>query len=623
MTTTAVARSLAQDVFSPASVAMIGASDNPSKLIAYRPVEYLRTHGYAGSIYPINPQRSTVQGLPCYPSILQTPTAPELVIVALPRERVLAAVEECARAGVKVVIIYTSGFSEVPDGRDLAAELVDLAHRTGIRVIGPNCQGIANLSNGFLPCFSTSFSGGELAIGPAAIISQSGAIAGMIYNRWAEVGGGVTHWASTGNEADVTVSELALAVVEDSAVELMFLYLESVRNEQALAALAVRARELNKHIVVFRPARTRRSWEAAARHTGAGASPDDTWRHHIPTNPHVHVANSIEDLVTIGQAARSGKKLLGSSVGIISNSGGLGVATCDAAVGAGFTVDSLAEVTHEALSDILPGFASVENPVDITAQLLNESDLLSRALPTMLRAPEVDAMMVSLGAVGDGYNIEQIIADIVAAQAETTKPIVVSWVGSRVDVQKSLGAARVPVFTEIDRAVAALATMRPPVPALERRPGPNAPYFECLSPGATYQLGPVVIDGADMDHYARAAHQIDDTTNVHVDLEAARAAGFTARVVSGLHTLTVITMLGHTAGLWTNSPAVAGFDRVRFLQPVLEGDTVDATLTVLSTRGLGSGRGLVTFEFSIARDQVPVVEGEVTYVFRTRVGAAR
>lgn len=618
---------LVAEVFHPRSIALIGASENPTKLITHRPIAYLRRYGYDGAIYPVNPKYSTVQGLPAYASVRDTPTPPETVIVALPRHHVAGALEECAEAGARVAIVYSSGFSEVPDGHDLHHELSELTARTGMRIIGPNCQGIANLASGFFPCFSTAFATDAPEQGRTAIISQSGAVAAMIYNRWTAVGGGAKYWASTGNESDVTVAQLARAVIEDPGIDNLFLYLESVRDREVLEELVARASELGKHVVVYRPARTESGWLAASRHTGAGSRTGDHLETAVPTGKYVHSVRSLDELIALGQLARSGKTVGGRKLAIISNSGGLGVMAADGATRAGFSIGRLSSESERRLTSILPGFASSLNPVDVTAQLLNDRGLLGKALPTVLADEQVDGTVVALGAVGDGYDVDQIQEDVSRAHTESDKPVLVVWEGSRVDVRRRLGGLGVPVFESLPVAIDALKQYRvaaADVPDVESRPGPHQPGFEDLFVGAQYTSETVTIEPDKLDRYADVAGQTGDATNVHVDLAAAQAAGHPRRLVSGLHTLTYVTILGARMGLWAHSALVAGFDGVRFTKPVYEGDLIALTLTVCKLKPLKGpgGRGLVTFSFRLSAGQTgrtaTVASGEVNYVFSSR-----
>lgn len=620
--TTVDSAAILEAVFNPASVALIGASNSPSKLITYRPIDYMKRYGFQGNIFPINPKYDAIQDLPAYGSILDVPETPELAIIALPRQHVVRALEECVTAGTKVAIVYSSGFTEVEDGKAYQDSITEMSLRTGLRVIGPNCQGIANISTGFFPCFSTTFADGAPKCGRTAIISQSGAVAGMLYNNWVAVGGGAKYWASTGNESDLTVAQLALAVIEDSEIDQILLYLESVRDADLLELLAQRAAELGKHVIAHRPARTERGWKAAGRHTGAGSDPADKLENQLPSGPGFLEVGSLSDMISLAQIVRAGKTMSGNKVGVISNSGGLGVMTADVALRSGFELDGLSETNQEALAQILPGFASVLNPIDVTAQLLNEPDLLSKALPAMFGDDQMDAILVSLAAVGDGYDVGQLVADITGAHAESTKPIVVIWVGSKVDVRAKLGSVGVPTFDNVESAVAALAAFSVSSSTLESpsNEGPHAPSFSELFVGAEYISDPITVTREDVDAYAVAAHQSTDGKNVHADLRAALAGGHPGRVVSGLHTLTQITILGERMQLWTNSLVVAGFDLVRFKKPVYEGDTIGLRLKVNRMKPLRRpGSGIVSFGFEIesfsGSGSETCASGEVSYVF--------
>jgi acyl-CoA synthetase (NDP forming) len=632
------AGSLLEAAFTPTSVALIGASDNPGKLITYRPIEYLLRYGYAGGIYPVNPKYQTVQGLPAYRCVADLPESPDTVIAALPRQHIVGALEECAAHGARLAIVYSSGFAEVPDGASFQSELTQLSQRTGMRVIGPNCQGIANIGSGYFPCFSTAFATDATFAtdappsGRAAVISQSGAVAGMIYNRWTAVGGGAKYWASTGNEADVTVAQLAAAVIEDPDVDQVLLYLESIRDGEVLGAVARRAAELGKHIVAYRSASTARGWLAASRHTSAGTADDDKLEASLPQGTHFHAANSLDELIGIAQLARTAKVPAGPKLAIISNSGGLGVMAADTATRAGFTLDELGDESTRTLSAVLPGFASVLNPIDVTAQLLNDRALLAKALPPLLADSQVDATLVALGAVGDGYDIDQIERDVQHAQQTSDKPVVVVWEGSRVDVRQRFGTLGVPIFTSLPQAVAALGRFRAdaePGSASDSagksesavRPGPAKPTFADLFSGARYVSGSVSIPASALDHYAEAAEQSGDLSNVHVSAAAARAAGHPRRLVSGLHTLTYVTILGEQLGLWQHASVMAGFNGVRFTRPLYEGDSVLLEMTVSALKPLRSrpGSGLVSFAFRLGRPAAggldPVATGTVDYVF--------
>ena len=258
----------------PASVAVIGASDNPHK-VGGRPLLYLKRYGFRGVVYPINPARSTVQGMRAFARLEDTPTPPELAIVAVAGDEAVRAVEGCAARGVKVVVVMTSGFAETgEEGERAQARMASAACAHGMRLIGPNCQGLANFATGMVANFSTIFHELEARDGPIAIVSQSGANSQAIYALLHEKGLGVRHVHATGNEADVTVAELAAAVLADEGVRLLLLYMEAIKQPEALAAAAALARARDVPVVALKAGRTASGQRAASSHTGALATED-------------------------------------------------------------------------------------------------------------------------------------------------------------------------------------------------------------------------------------------------------------------------------------------------------------------------------------------------------------
>ena len=256
----------------PRAVAILGASDNPIKA-GGRPIDYMRRHGYAGRIFPINPNRSEVQGLPAYASLRALPEAPDAVVISLAGEDVAAAIDDCVAVGAKAAVIYSSGFAELGDaGRAQQADLLARARRGGLRLFGPNCQGVANFSSGAILNFSTMINESPPDDGPVAIVSQSGAGAAILYGGLRRAGIGVRYMISTGNEADVCAAEAVRAVMEDERIRLVVLYVETLRQSAYLAEAARLARERGVTILAVKAGRTSAGQATASSHTGALAA---------------------------------------------------------------------------------------------------------------------------------------------------------------------------------------------------------------------------------------------------------------------------------------------------------------------------------------------------------------
>ncbi len=401
----------------PASVAIVGASDNPHK-VGGRPLLYLKRYGYKGAIYPVNPARSEVQGVPAFPRIADLPEAPELAIVAVAGDEAVLAVEACAARGVKAAVVMTSGFGETGEaGLTKQNRMVAAAKSAGMRLIGPNCQGLANFATGTVANFSTIFHELEGLDGPVAIVSQSGANSQAIYQLLRDKGLGVRHVHATGNEADVTVADLAAAVVADPGVRLLLLYMEAIKDPRALAAAAEAARLRDLPIVALKAGRTASGQKAASSHTGALATEDrvvDAFfeRHAIwrAADPH--------ELVAAAELYARGHRPRGRRLVFISNSGASCVMAADYAENRGIP---LARVPSPRLREVLPAFAAVDNPIDVTGALLGNPKLFADVLPIVGAESDADLVAVALPVAGTGYDIEGFARDLAAFERRHSK----------------------------------------------------------------------------------------------------------------------------------------------------------------------------------------------------------
>src|SRR5688572_17060036 len=263
-----------QAALQPRSIAVIGASENPHK-IGGRPIAYLQRFGYRGRVYPINPNRDEIQGHRAYSSIASLPEAPDLAIIAVPGMAAVQAVEACAAKGVRIGVIMTSGFGETgAEGRAAQDRMVETARAAGMRLVGPNTEGIANFSLGGVASFATMFNEVAPQDGPIGIVSQSGAMSVVPYALLRERGIGVRHSHATGNESDLTVADFALAVAQDPEIKLLLLYMEAILDPDMLVEAARVARERDLPIVAVKAGRSATGQAAASSHTGALATED-------------------------------------------------------------------------------------------------------------------------------------------------------------------------------------------------------------------------------------------------------------------------------------------------------------------------------------------------------------
>src|SRR5271154_912499 len=443
-----------QAALDPRSVAIIGASENPNK-VGGRPVHYLDKFGFKGKIFPINPSRPEVQGYKCYKSLADLPEAPEMVIVAVAGDNAIGAVEDCAAHGVKIAVVMASGFGEVDavGGKAKERRMVEAAHKAGMRIVGPNSQGLANFGTGAIASFSTMFMDMERTEGHVAMLSQSGALSTVPVGFLRQRGIGVRHTHATGNDADITVSELAVAVAEDPEVKLLLLYLESIPDTKYLEELASVALKRDLPIIALKSGRSEAGRQAAQSHTGALANEDrvvDVFfeQHGIWRAP------DMRGLVEATELYLKGWKPMGRRLVAISNSGAVCVMTADAATNVGMPMAKLSAETDKKLKGILPSFATTVNPIDLTAALLSNSRLFGDILPVIAEDPAADAFLIGVPVAGPGYDVEAFARDAAAFGKQTGKPLVIA--ATQKSVADQFAAEGSSVFPTETEAVTAL-----------------------------------------------------------------------------------------------------------------------------------------------------------------------
>jgi acyl-CoA synthetase (NDP forming) len=439
----------------PRSIAVLGASDDPDK-IGGRPLMFMKRFGFAGEIYPINPGRDQVQGLKSYPDLKALPSTPDLVMIAVPGEAAIAAVEACAAMGVAVVVVLSSGFGETstPEGKRGEARMRDAARAAGMRLIGPNTQGLGNFSNGAIAGFSTMFIESPPEDGPVGIVSQSGAMCSVPYAVLRRRGIGVRYANSTGNDGDVTAAELAVEMARDEEIKLILVYLESISEPRWLIELGVISRKRRVPVIVLKGGSTDLGQLAARSHTGALANEDRTvdaclaayglWR-----------AEDVTGLTAATELYLKGWRPAGRRIVVVSNSGASCVMGADAVSKNGLDMARLSRTTTDRLSEILPAFATVSNPIDITAALLTNSGLFGAILPVIGEDPAADAFVIAVPVAGQGYDVDAFARDAAAFARQTGKPVVIA--AHQPDVAARFSAAGLPVFDFEAQAVAALA----------------------------------------------------------------------------------------------------------------------------------------------------------------------
>lgn len=445
-------------LLSPRSVAVIGASSNAMR-IGGRPLRYLIDAGYSGAIYPVNPSHPTVQGLKSYPDLASIGAEVDVAIIALPAEHVVEAVRACAEHGVKGVILFSAGFAEVDEaGAAMQQEICRIARSAGMRLLGPNCLGAFDSSAGFFATFAQVFDRGGLRPGPIAIASQSGACGAYLAHLCMQRDIGIRYWITTGNEADVDLSECILWLARSPEVKVIVAYAESVRHGATFIEALETARRHGKPVVMLKVGRSSSGARAAASHTGALAGEDAVYDA-VLRQYGVFRANSIEQMLDIANACAHGRIPNNRSIGIVTGSGGLGAQMADVADACGLDVTPLPQEAQDRIKAILP-FAGAANPIDVTAQAVNDVSLISRAMEIALTEGGYGALVCFLvSAPAAAAQTEPLLQAFTALRQRFPDRLIVLAFAAPTDIVRRFEAAGYLVFEDVNRAVQSIAAL--------------------------------------------------------------------------------------------------------------------------------------------------------------------
>ena len=440
------------------SIAIIGATQRLGA-VGRAPVENLLRYGYAGKIFPINPKSESILGVQAFSNIKDVGVRIDLALIMLPAESVLDAVIDCGKAGVKVAIVMSSGFAEADAAGAIAQKLlIDAAKQYGLRLVGPNCIGAVGGGTFQVASFSPVFSAASTHVGAGnlGLVSQSGALGFGMYSLGLERELPIGIVVTTGNEGDVTNLEVALAMAEESEIDGILLYVESLQNAPLLREVAAR-----KPVAVLKVGRSEAGAIAAASHTGALATEDRVVEATIRSTGAVRVGD-IEELLDAGAIFAAKFTVYGDRIAIITTSGGSGIMATDALERFGLRLAELKPGTIAALSTIIPSYGNATNPVDVTAAVMTAPDLFERCLDVLVKDPGVDAIIACF-AVLTGGDVDRIAKALGKVQIIRNLPIVVSRTGSQSlapQATQLFAEAKLPIFPTPDRAVRALAILK-------------------------------------------------------------------------------------------------------------------------------------------------------------------
>jgi len=443
-------------LLNPQSVAVIGASEDQTKF-GGRLYKTLIRHGYKGAIYPINPGRKTLFDIKTFPDITAVPAVPDMVIMALPTEKIKDEITKCADKGVKCAIIITSKFSDAgPEGAALENEIVQIARRGNMRLIGPNCLGLISPANQLVLCSSPALNVDQLIRSPIGFISQSGALMGTLFDKAHSQGIGFSHCFSIGNQADLELCDFLEMLIHDQQTSVICTYIEGVKSPQRFVALAELARKKNKPILAVKAGKTEEGSKAAFSHTASMAG-DYAALEAICKSQNVILMDDpmAMFLLALSMSRYPGKKI--DNVTVVTTSGGGGALSADRLSEARLPLSEFSEQTRTRLTDYFSA-GQAHNPIDLGGRRHDvlDSDAISEiTAATVLADDQVDVGLFVLTTAPSVFNTTDRL--LVGAQT-TQKPfLVVMLPGQAADSARQLLISQgIPFTNTLREAVDAL-----------------------------------------------------------------------------------------------------------------------------------------------------------------------
>jgi acetyl coenzyme A synthetase (ADP forming)-like protein len=444
--------------FNPRSVAVIGASREPTK-IGYL-IVYNLLRGFKGKVYPVNPSADSILGIKAYSSVTAIPDDVDLAVISVPASSVPSVLEECGLKGIKNVIIISAGFKELGthEGVEREVKVVEIARKYGIRVVGPNCMGVYVPKSGVNTTFLNPERIDFPKHGNIAFISQSGAF-GIAVLDWAAMRGvGISKFVSLGNKCDVDESDILNYLVDDPDTQVITIYTEGVDDGRKFLRTLKNVTPV-KPVVILKAGRTEEGSRAIASHTGSLAGSDAVYDAVFKQAGAIR-ALGMEELFDIAIALSLQPPAKGSRVAILTVGGGSGVMATDAVVSLGLEVPKLSDLTVSKLRKVLLPIASPYNPVDVTGSTRDEHFIDS--LEILMRSGEVDIIILIPYFMAPAISKEftdKLLRKVreVSKELDIPLPIVGAVTGGRYTMKMStvLEEGGIPMYPSVERAAKA------------------------------------------------------------------------------------------------------------------------------------------------------------------------
>ncbi len=520
-------------ILEPSSIAIIGASDREGS-VGYALLKNVLEGGYKGKVIPINPRKDYVLGLKAYPSILEVDTHVDLAIIVVSAQRSMDVLDQCIAKGVGGVIVIPSGFKEAGDeGRKLEFKLRKKALENNLPLLGPNCFGVVNTSISLNATFSLD----KPERGNIAFLSQSGATTALFMDLALQRHMGFSKIVTLGNRAVLNEVHFLRYLKDDDQTDIILLYVESIED---IDAFRETVSQLGKPLVVLKAGRTQEGFRAVSSHTGSLSGKDEFYKSLFKQLNIVQV-DTLNELLNTAFAFQNYEPPKGRSIAIITNAGGPGINATDICVKQGFSIAKLGRRTVEKLASILPPFASLENPIDITAQ--GYTDEYISSIEALVEDENVDAVL-SIVVRNAMYNMDETAKRIHENFRSSPKPVMTILVGR--------GS---PYFTYPEEAILSLRKL----------------YEHATRPKRKIRIEPKEYDSTKMDFETLKHFSIDVPRYTYIEtlseaLEFARNVGYplVLKVTQFVHKTDVG---GVVLNIWNDEQLEQAYTQLRKVQP--------------------------------------------------------
>lgn len=425
-------------IFHARSIALVGLSSDPKKMTG-APLGILRQTGFTGTIYPVNPKAAEIGGLKCYASITDLPEAPDVAMIMLSARHCAQAVRDCAAKGTRAAIVLSSGFEESESGQAAAIALATAARETGVAVVGPNCEGVWSVGSRTLLTFGSAAKRDVLHHAPIAVVSQSGAIAGAVARHLQNDAIGCAYVVSVGNETVLTIADYLEWMIEQPDVKVVLLFIEGLRDGERLLRLVRKATQRGIRVAALKSGNSQAGMEAAATHTGKIASAYAVY-HDLLAEAGAVLLKNLTELIAAAEVlsvaplpatlpdTRGTQGAGADGVAVFSIPGGTRALTADLCEVHGVPLSVFARTTVAQLTEALPDFGGVENPTDLTGQVLSQLGLFDQTLSIIASDPHTEALIMQVANRGPSDVMER-VALLGKVARDTGVPVFVTFLG--------------------------------------------------------------------------------------------------------------------------------------------------------------------------------------------------